>query len=280
MSVDLDWTDFLDRVVVAQSMKKVLDLTLRRLLECVIRIDIDDFAVSRKRRSEHNYQRRNIEADWPFSQSLNTIDVKIDDISVECDRSMVFVDLLKPLIVILSSREFDSSRWLVRRVWVLILSLEPCFWTNHLRWLCGQSNEGLSRRSPSTQMQRSQWERKKRRKQAVFIGVKVVQKWRRRLVRFLLVISSLFTLATLFFLLLTLLAAASVNGSSLRKTWKVEFWTLNDWIDDDTTEMKLNVGRFSFAKIKIIDVKCEKSCTLKKMRATWAALQRSMQRDC
>ncbi len=39
---------------------------------------------------------------------------------------------------------------------------------------------------------------KKRRNRAAFIGVKVVQKWRRRFVRFLLVISSLLTLATLF----------------------------------------------------------------------------------
>ena len=40
---------------------------------------------------------------------------------------------------------------------------------------------------------------------AVFIGVKVVQKWRRRLVRFLLIISSLLTLATL---LLSILGAS------------------------------------------------------------------------
>ena len=63
MPVGLDRTDFLDRVVVTQPMKKVLDPALRRLLECVIRIDIDDFAVPRKRRSEHNHRRRNIEAD-------------------------------------------------------------------------------------------------------------------------------------------------------------------------------------------------------------------------
>ena len=63
MPVGLDQTDFLDRVVVTQPMKKVLDPALCRLLECVIRIDIDDFAVPRKRRSEHNHQRRNIEAD-------------------------------------------------------------------------------------------------------------------------------------------------------------------------------------------------------------------------
>lgn len=62
MPVGLDRTDFLDRVVVTQQMKKVLDPALRRLLEYVIRIDIDNFAVHRKRRSEHNHQRRNIEA--------------------------------------------------------------------------------------------------------------------------------------------------------------------------------------------------------------------------
>ena len=63
MSIDLDRTDFLDRVIVTQPMKKVFDPALRSLLECVIRIDIDDFAVPRKRRSEHNHQRKNIEAD-------------------------------------------------------------------------------------------------------------------------------------------------------------------------------------------------------------------------
>ena len=46
---------------------------------------------------------------------------------------------------------------------------------------------------------------RKEENRAVFIGVKVVQKWRRRLVRFLLVISSLLTLATL---LLSILRAS------------------------------------------------------------------------
>lgn len=40
--------DRLDRVVVTQPMKKILDPALRRLLECVIRIDIDDFAIPKK----------------------------------------------------------------------------------------------------------------------------------------------------------------------------------------------------------------------------------------
>lgn len=43
---------------------------------------------------------------------------------------------------------------------------------------------------------------RKKENRAVFIGVKVIQKWRRCLVRFLLVISSLLTLATLFFSIL------------------------------------------------------------------------------
>ena len=52
---------------------------------------------------------------------------------------------------------------------------------------------------------------------AVFIDVKVVQKWRRRLVRFLLVIS-FFSPSQPFFLFLVFLAAAFMNGPSLRKT--------------------------------------------------------------
>ncbi len=48
MSVNLDRTDFLDRVIVTQSMKKVLDTTFRKFLECVVRIDIDDRAISRR----------------------------------------------------------------------------------------------------------------------------------------------------------------------------------------------------------------------------------------
>ncbi len=48
MSVNLDRTDFLDRVIVTQSMKKVLDTTLCRSLECVVEINIDDLAISRR----------------------------------------------------------------------------------------------------------------------------------------------------------------------------------------------------------------------------------------
>lgn len=55
MPVGLDQTDFLDRVVIIELMKKVLDPTFCRLLGCVIKIDIDNFAIPRKRRSEYNY---------------------------------------------------------------------------------------------------------------------------------------------------------------------------------------------------------------------------------
>lgn len=48
MPVGLDRTDFFDRVVVTQLMKKILDPALRRLLEYVIRIDIDNFAIPKK----------------------------------------------------------------------------------------------------------------------------------------------------------------------------------------------------------------------------------------
>lgn len=45
MSVDLDRADFFDRIIVTQSMKKILDSAFRRLFECVIKIDIDDFTI-------------------------------------------------------------------------------------------------------------------------------------------------------------------------------------------------------------------------------------------
>jgi len=48
MSEDLNRTDFLDRVIVTQSMKKVLDTTLCKSLECVVEINIDDLAISRR----------------------------------------------------------------------------------------------------------------------------------------------------------------------------------------------------------------------------------------
>lgn len=48
MSVGFDRTDFLDRVIVTQSMKKVLNPALRRPLECVVGIDIDDLAIPRE----------------------------------------------------------------------------------------------------------------------------------------------------------------------------------------------------------------------------------------
>lgn len=48
MLVDFDRTDFLDRVIITQSMKKVLDSTLCRSLECVVEIDIDNLAISRR----------------------------------------------------------------------------------------------------------------------------------------------------------------------------------------------------------------------------------------
>ena len=46
MSVGLDGTDFLDGVVVAHPMKKVLNSTHYRPSECVIRIDVDGVAIS------------------------------------------------------------------------------------------------------------------------------------------------------------------------------------------------------------------------------------------
>ena len=45
MPVDLDRTDFLDGVVVTHPMKKVLDSTLHRPFECVIRIDVDGITI-------------------------------------------------------------------------------------------------------------------------------------------------------------------------------------------------------------------------------------------
>ena len=45
MPVDLDETNFLDRVVVAHPMKKVLDSTHHRPSKCVVRIDVDDIAI-------------------------------------------------------------------------------------------------------------------------------------------------------------------------------------------------------------------------------------------
>ena len=45
MPVGLDGTDFLDGVVVAHPMKKVLDSTHHRPSECVIRIDVDGVAI-------------------------------------------------------------------------------------------------------------------------------------------------------------------------------------------------------------------------------------------
>jgi len=48
MPVGFDRTDFLDRVIVTQPMKKVLDPALCRPLECVVGIDIDDLAIPRR----------------------------------------------------------------------------------------------------------------------------------------------------------------------------------------------------------------------------------------
>ena len=48
MPVGFDRTDFFDRIIVTQSMKKILDSILRRLFECVIKIDIDDFTIFKK----------------------------------------------------------------------------------------------------------------------------------------------------------------------------------------------------------------------------------------
>ena len=49
MLVDLDRTNFLNEVVITYSIKKVLDSTFYRPFESVIRIDIDDIAISRDR---------------------------------------------------------------------------------------------------------------------------------------------------------------------------------------------------------------------------------------
>lgn len=58
----------------------------------------------------------------------------------------------------------------------------------------------------------------KKKNKAVFINVKMVQKWRRRLMRLLLVISSLLILAPHFFILGASRRTASMDGSGLRKT--------------------------------------------------------------
>ena len=49
MLVDLNRADFLDRVVIIYSMKKILDSTLYRSFECVIEIDTDGVVISRDR---------------------------------------------------------------------------------------------------------------------------------------------------------------------------------------------------------------------------------------
>ena len=49
MLIDFDETNFLDEVVVAYSIKKILDSTHYRSSECVIRIDVDDVAISEDR---------------------------------------------------------------------------------------------------------------------------------------------------------------------------------------------------------------------------------------
>lgn len=49
MPVDLDKTDFLERIVVTQPIKKInLDPALYKLFEYVIKINIDNFAISKK----------------------------------------------------------------------------------------------------------------------------------------------------------------------------------------------------------------------------------------
>ena len=49
MPVGLNRTDFLDGVVVAHPIKKVLNSTYYRPSECVVRIDIDGIAIPRDR---------------------------------------------------------------------------------------------------------------------------------------------------------------------------------------------------------------------------------------
>lgn len=48
MLVGLDQTNFFERIVVTQPIKKNLDLALCKLFKYVIKIDINDFAIPKK----------------------------------------------------------------------------------------------------------------------------------------------------------------------------------------------------------------------------------------
>jgi len=48
MLIDLDRINFLNKVIVTQLMKKILNSTLYKFLKCVVRIDINDLAIFKR----------------------------------------------------------------------------------------------------------------------------------------------------------------------------------------------------------------------------------------
>ena len=233
MSVDFDWTDFLDRVIITQSMKKVLDSTLCRSLECVVEIDIDDLAISRRfitwaKSSENKH--------WKWL-TLFTIsqDDRCEDWSYQ--RKEWSIDDFYQ-----SSRIIDCNI-LERRAWFQ--------WTRHETSLSADSElEAMLFNELSQMILRAVKVETEQKKILKYINAKKEVSWRERKEKIdlyrresasetnatLNVISSSLLLSSFlhfsFFSFFALYVATFVNNSSSHKTWKIELRMLNRWIED------------------------------------------------
>ncbi len=266
MSVNLDRTDFLDRVIVTQSMKKVLDTILRRFLECVVRIDIDDRAISRRsttwaKSSENEY--------WKW---LTLFTISQDD---RCEdwlyqrREWSIDDFYQPSWIV-------DCNILERRAWFQ--------WTRHETSLDIDFELEAMLFDESFQMiLRAVKVETEQKKILKYINAKKKVSWRERKEKIdlyrrasasemnatLSVISSSLLLFSLlhfsFFSSFALHVATFVNNLSSHKTWKVKLRMLNRWVED-TSEINCR-NNVTLQELKIANIE---SWAHEKYRATCA----------
>ncbi len=233
MSVNLDRTDFLDRVIVTQSMKKVLDTTLCRSLECVVEINIDDLAISRRFMT---WAKSSKNEHWKWL-TLFTIsqDDQCEDWSYQ--RRKWLIDSFY------RSSQIVGCNILERRAWFQ--------WTRRETSLSVDSElEAMLFNKSSQMILRAAKVETEQKKILKYINAKSEVSWRERKEKIdlyrresasemnvtLSVISSSLLLSSFlhfsFFSSFALHVAAFVNDSSSHKTWKIELRMLNRWIED------------------------------------------------
>ncbi len=233
MSVNLDWTDFLNRVIVTQSMKRVLDTILHRFLECVVRININNRAIF-KRLMTWAKSSKNKHWKWLILFTISQ-DNWCEDWSYQ--RKEWLNDNFY------QSSQIANCNIFKRRAWFQ--------WTCHKMSLSVDFElEAMLFNESSQMILRAVKVETEQKKILKYINAKRKVSWRERKEKInlykhesaskmnatLSMISSFLLLSSLlhfsFFLFFALHVTTFMNNLSLHKTWKIELWMLNRWIED------------------------------------------------